>query len=502
MATLKELRDERIRKLAAIRKLGIDPYPAASHRTHRISEIIDAFDKLQGQTVSVCGRITGIRKFGKIAFIVLKDFSGQLQLFLKEGEVEPLEAASSRLGLSELSLLDSGDFVEASGEVVRTDSGEISVAVRSLRLLSKSLRPMPASYSGFKDKEERLRRRYIDTNINREVMQRYIRRSQFWQATRDFLLSKAFYEINIPVLEHTTGGADARPFITHMDALNQDFFLRISHELPLKRLLGGGYEKVFDIGPRFRNENYSEEHLPEHVAMEWYWAYADWRDGMRLMSDMFRHVLKEVYGRLQFNIGGFDVDLAKDWPQLDYAEAIQSRYGLDVFNCRLTEVKQALTDNRLEVEKSDNLARGIDKLWKAVRKDIAGPVWLVNTPLFISPLSKTNPDRPQTVQRFQPVIAGSELGNGFSELNDPVDQLKRFVEQQSMREAGDEEAMMLDVDYVEMLEYGMPPACGWGNSERVFWVFEGVSAREGVPFPHMRREVDELTRAIYPDLKL
>jgi lysyl-tRNA synthetase class 2 len=501
MATLKELRDERLRKLEELKKLGINPYPATANRTHGAGEANAQFDKLQGKEVTVAGRIVSIRKFGKIAFVVIKDASGQIQLFLSDEDMQPLKAANSQLGLKELNLLDTGDFVEASGVVAKTQTGEISVKAKVLRLLTKSLRPMPTNHDGFTNKEERLRRRYIDTNINSDVFERYLRRSKFWQATRQFLLEQGFYEINIPVLEHTTGGADAKPFVTHMDALDQDFYLRISHELPLKRLLGGGYEKVFDIGPRFRNENYSDEHLPEHVAMEWYWAYADWRGGMDLITNMYRYVLKEVYGKLQFKIGEFDVDLAKDWEEWDYAEVIKKKYGIDVFNCTIEEVKKALTDNKLEVEKSENIPRGIDKLWKNIRKNVAGPVWLVNTPLFISPLSKTNPDKPQTVQRFQPIIAGSELGNGFSELNDPVEQLNRFVEQQKLREAGDEEAMMLDIDYVEMLEYGMPPACGWGNSERVFWVFEGVTAREGVPFPQLRSEVDEVTKSIYPDIK-
>jgi len=268
MATLKELRDERLRKMDELKKMGVNPYPAVAHRTHQTSDISTDFKELQGQEVTVVGRIINIRKFGKIAFISIKDASGLAQLFLKEGEIAALDAKNSQLGLKELNLLDTGDFVEATGTVIKTQTGEISVEVHVLRLLTKSLRPMPANYSGFKDKEERLRRRYIDTNINQDVFDRYLRRSQFWQATREFLLGAGFYEINIPVLEHTTGGADAKPFVTHMDALDQDFYLRISHELPLKRLLGGGYEKVFDIGPRFRNENYSDEHLPEHVAME------------------------------------------------------------------------------------------------------------------------------------------------------------------------------------------------------------------------------------------
>ena len=500
MATLKELRDERLRKLQQLKALGVNPFPAKSKRTHQIGGILTKIDDYMDKPATLAGRVTSIRKFGKIAFLVIKDGSGQIQLFLKTDNLQPLNAKKEQLGMQELPLLDIGDFVEATGKVIKTQTGEISLEAETLRILTKSLRPMPTSHDGFTNKEERLRRRYIDTNINQDVYQRYIRRSIFWQATRDFLIQNGFYEINIPVLEHTTGGADAKPFVTHMDALDQDFYLRISHELPLKRLLGGGYEKVFDIGPRFRNENYSDEHLPEHVAMEWYWAYADWRDGMKFMTELYRYVIEKVYGKLKFKIGNFDIDLSKEWQERDYAELINKKYQIDVFKCTLDEVKKALKDNNLEVEKSENIARGIDKLWKNIRKDIAGPVWLVNTPLYISPLSKVNPDKPETVQRFQPIIAGSELGNGFSELNDPIDQLNRFVEQQEMREAGDEEAMMLDIDYVEMLEYGMPPACGWGNSERVFWVFEGVTAREGVPFPQLRSDIDEVTKSIYPDI--
>lgn len=359
---------------------------------------------------------------------------------------------------------------------------------------------MPLEQEGFTNKEERLRRRYIDMNVNEDVRQRFVRRSKFWQATRNYLNSNGFYEINVPVLEHTTGGADATPFVTHMDALDQDFYLRISHELPLKRLIGAGFEKVYDIGPRFRNENYSDEHLPEHVAMEWYWAYADWREGIKFMTEMYRYVIKETFGKLDFEINGFKIDLSADWEEWDYAEVIKKHYNLDVFSCSLDEVKAALKEHQLEVEQTENKARGIDKLWKNIRRGVTGPIWLINTPTFISPLAKTNKDNPNTVQRFQPVMAGSEVGNGFSELNDPIDQLNRFLDQQAMRDNGDDEAMMLDIDYVEMLEYGMPPACGWGYSERVFWIFEGVSAREGVPFPQLRQEIDETTKSIYPDV--
>lgn len=448
----------------------------------------------------MAGRVLSIRSFGKLAFIKLQDASGAVQLYLQRDTMAELDAPRGILGMKQLRLLDTGDFVEATGTVLRTKTGEISVGVRELRLLTKALRPMPEK---LENKEERFRRRYVDMNVNPAVRQRFYRRSTFWQATRDYLNQHGFTEVNVPVLERTTGGADANPFVTHMDALDgQQFYLRISHELPLKRLLGAGFEKVYDIGPRFRNENYSDEHLPEHIAMEWYAAYWDWQQGMRFMEDMYKYVLERTFGTLQFTLGEFEVDMSGQWQVWDYAEVIHEHYGIDVYNTTIEEVAAKLKEHGLEVEKTDSIPRGIDKLWKNIRKTVAGPVWLVNTPKFISPLSKTNPDNPQTVERFQPVIAGSELGNGFSELNDPIDQLNRFVEQQQMRDAGDEEAMMLDIDYVEMLEYGMPPACGWGFSERVFWIFEGVTAREGVPFPQLKSDIDETTRAVYSGVRL
>ncbi len=497
MATLQDYRDERLRKLHELQALGFNAYPSDSYRTHIASAVSEQYDQLEGKVVTVAGRITGIRKFGKLAFIVIKDASGSVQLFLRDGAVAETNPTNGVIGLKQLSLLDTGDFIEAAGEVITTKTGEKSVGVATIRLLTKALRPMPTELT---NKEERLRRRYVDMNVNADVRERFVRRSVFWQATRDFLNSHGFIEVNIPVLEHTTGGADANPFVTHMDALDQDFYLRISHELPLKRLIGAGFEKVYDLGPRFRNENFSEEHLPEHVAMEWYWAYANWRDGMALMEAMYKDVLQKTFGTLQFKLGEFEIDMGGQWEIWDYATVIKDKYGIDVYDTTIEEVAGKLKDNGLEVEKTDSIPRGIDKLWKNIRKNVTGPVWLINTPKFVSPLSKTSPTDNRVVERFQPVIAGSELGNGFSELNDPIDQLDRFLEQQNMRDAGDDEAMMLDIDYVEMLEYGMPPACGWGWSERVFWIFEGVTAREGVPFPQLRVEYDQTTRDIYSDV--
>jgi lysyl-tRNA synthetase class 2 len=244
MANLQELRDERLRKLKELKALGINAYPAKAHRTHMMGDIVARFDEVEGQVATVAGRVIGVRKFGKLAFIVLKDASGQLQLFLKQGTVEAADPTRGHIGLENLNLLDPGDFIEATGPIIKSKTGEISVEVKTLRLLTKSLRPMPTAQDGFTNKEERMRRRYVDMNVNEDVRERFVRRSKFWQATREFLLNNNFTEINIPVLEHTTGGADANPFVTHMDALDQDFYLRISHELPLKRLLGAGFEKV------------------------------------------------------------------------------------------------------------------------------------------------------------------------------------------------------------------------------------------------------------------
>jgi len=503
MATLQDYRDERLRKLARLKELGINPYPADSHRTHSAGDVINQFDQLRGQSVTVAGRVMGLRKFGKLAFIVLRDQSGQVQLFLHGPDVAPLDAGKSVVGMSELPLLDSGDFVEATGEVIKTKTGEISIGVRTLRLLTKSLRPMPSELS---DKEQRLRRRYVDMSVNQDVRERFVRRSKFWQATRDFLNERGFLEINNPVLEVTAGGADATPFVTHMDALDQDFYLRISHELPLKRLLVAGYEKVFDIGPRFRNENYSEEHLPEHVAMEWYWAYADWEMGMEMTEQMMRFIVDKTWGTRQFTLSdGKQVDFGADgehFPRISFVNVLQDEYGIDVFNSSIEDIAAKLKENGLEVEKKDNRQRSLDKLWKRYRKTIAGPVFLVDMPTFMQPLAKVQPGNPELTEQFNLVFGGSEMCKAFSELNDPIDQYNRFVDQQKLRDAGDDEAQMMDIDYVEALEYAMPPACGLGFSERVFWSLEGVSAREGVPFPALRHEIDETTKSVYPDLNL
>ena len=484
---LEDYRNERLRKLGEIRERGIDPYPARTGRNTRIFEVVEHFDEKQGQEVCVAGRIVAIRSFGKLVFLKLRDASGEVQIFMKATGDETPEGMFGAKGIK---LLDVGDFVEARGIVDKSKTGEISVFADSVRLLTKTLRPLPEKFT---NKEERYRRRYVDMNVNPEVRERLVRRSKFWQATREFMNSHGFIEINIPVLEHTTGGADATPFVTHMNALDEDFYLRISHELPLKRLLGGGFERVYDIGPRFRNEGVDDEHLPEHIAFEAYAAYQDYEEGMKFYEEMMKYVCMKTWGTLQFEVGGFKIDLDQEWPRVKYADLLREKYGVDVFNPDREQLTQILLENwdakdmsredlkrKLENTTTPHL---IDDVWKLIRKTSAGPYWVIEEPLSLSPLAKKSVDNPLVTERFHPVIAGTEMGNGFSELNDPLDQLARFEEQQAARDAGDEEAQMLDMDFVEMLEYGMPPACGWGNSERNFWLLEGVPGREAVPFP-------------------
>ena len=273
-----------------------------------------------------------------------------------------------------------------------------------------------------------------------------------------------------------------------MNALDEDFYLRISHELPLKRLLGGGFEKVYDIGPRFRNEGIDDEHLPEHIAFESYAAYENYEDGMKLYEEMIKYVARETWGTLKFHVSGFDINLDCEWPRYKYADLLRDRYGVDVFNPDREQLVRILKENGVETNYEATTPHLIDHVWKLIRKTSAGPYWVIEEPLSLSPLAKKSAENPLVTERFHPVIAGTEMGNGFSELNDPLDQLERFREQQAARDAGDDEAQMLDMDFVEMLEYGMPPACGWGNSERNFWLLEGVPGREAVPFPTMKSE--------------
>ena len=498
MASLREYRQEQLTKLAKLRDLGVDPYPSQSERDRPVASVAAESEALMGQEVCLAGRLMALRRHGRLAFLDLVDQTGSIQVMIQSSDLSPSYQVGA-LAFGDLNLLTRGDFVEARGVVGRSQTGELSLIAGRLRLLAKAIRPLPERLD---DLETRRRRRYLDMAINPEVRARYQRRSRFWRATREFLDQREFFEVNLPVLELTTGGAEAKPFRTRMAALDdQEFFLRISHELPLKKMIGGGFEKIYDIGPRFRNEHISDEHLPEHVAMEWYWAYADWQAGRQLMEEMFVFVAEQTFGSSTISREGAELDLTGPWQQLDYAKVMADSYdGLDVLNTDLPTARKQLDQAGLKSAKTDSLAGVIDKLWKHRRQTIKGPAWLLNPPAYMSPLSKLDPAKPETVQRFQAIIFGSEVSNGFSELNDPVDQLERFSGQQRQRLAGDEEAQMLDLDYVEMMEYGLPPTCGLGYSERLFWWLEGVAARDGVPMPPVKPEVEPTQREIYPEL--
>ncbi len=497
MSRLTTMRQQRLDKLKTLRDMGFDPYPAACARTHLNQDIQDNFEKLDGQVVTLAGRLMSLRDHGHLMFGDLVDISGKIQLYIKDDTLKPTDSQTQAIGFSDLNLFDSGDIIQTTGTVTKTQRGEISLLVTELKLLTKSLRPLPDSWDGLKDPEIKFRRRYVDFLLNPERRQLFERKAKFWAANRQYLQDHGFIEVETPVLEHITGGADARPFTTYMNALDQNFFLRISTELYQKRLIGGGFEKVFTVGPNFRNEGLSDEHLPEYYQVEWYWAYADYRDNMAMVEDMFRYIAKTVYGTTQFTKNEHSFDLGEKWQEVSYPDIIKEKLGIDIFSDSDETMANKVKELGIKLDGLVNRQRLIDNLWKSIRKTISGPAFLVNEPKFMSPLAKSKLDNPELTQRFHIIIAGSELGNGYSELNDPIDQLERFRDQQSARDQGDDEAQMLDIDFVEMLEYGMPPTSGYGHSERVFWFLENVTAREGTLFPQLKAKLEESTKEIY-----
>ncbi len=488
-------RQRRIQNMQELRSLGINPFTPESQKDTSNKDITDNFEKYDGKKLTLAGRLTGKREHGKLIFGDILDQTGSIQIGIKKDEIiEDLK--QSYLGWTNLKLIDIGDFVQVTGTIQKTQQGEITIFVTHFKLLTKSLRPLPLT---FDEKEQQFRRRYIDFTVNPDRKALFERKANFWKVSRDFMNSEGYIEVETPVLEHVTGGADANPFVTHHNALDQDFYLRISTELYQKRLIGAGFEKIYTLAPNFRNEGLSDEHLQEYYQLEWYTAYSDYKQGMDLVKRLIQHIAKEVYGKTKFSTRGHEFDLADEWKEIDYTEIIRKTYNVDIFTTPDAEMLKVLNEQGVELPGAINRNRIIDNLWKTIRRTIAGPAFLVNQPMFISPLAKSIPDRPELTQRFQVIIAGSELGNGYSEINDPIDQLERFLEQQKMRDAGDDEAQMLDIDYVEMLEYGMPPTCGYGHSERVFWFLEDVTAREGTIFPQMRHETEEMTKKIYAD---
>ncbi|MFA5022733.1 MAG: lysine--tRNA ligase [Candidatus Paceibacterota bacterium] len=483
MASLEELRKERIKKLELLRQAGYNPYPAQTEINTSLEKAFVNFDNLAAKEkeITIGGRIMALRRQGGLVFIDLVEGVHRLQGLLKEDELGP------QFNLF-VETIDIGDFVQITGKLITTKRGEKTIQAIGWKILAKSLRPLPDQWAGLQDTEERLRKRYLDILLNDEVRAMVIKRGEFWQAVRNFLLSKDFIEVETPVLENTAGGADAKPFATHHNALDLDVFLRISTgELWQKKLMVAGLDRTFEIGRQFRNEGMDAEHLQDYTQMEFYLAYADYEKGMQLVEDLFKHVAKKVFDTLQFEIGEFKIDLDQKWERYDFRDTVLKMTGIDVLEATLPGIEAKLKELEIVYDKKGfNITRGIDNLWKYCRKQIAGPGFLVGTPIEISPLAKRDEKNPRLAQRFQPIIAGSELGNGYSELNDPQDQLARFNEQMKLREAGDEEAQMKDEEFVEALEYGMPPTCGFGMSERVFAFLMNKSMREAQIFPLMR----------------
>ena len=488
-------REVRLQKLAKLKELGISPYPGKSYKKDSIGDILNDFEKYDGDETILVGRVMAWREHGKLVFGDLMEQSGTIQFMIRKDDlVEDLK--KGYLGWDKLELLDLADFIEVYGTIGKTKTGQITIMVKNIRLLSKALRPIPRE---LENKDQRFRRRYLDLVIHPEKMRMFERKAKFWQVQRDFLRKEGFMEVEVPIMEPVTGGADAKPFITHHNALDQDFYLRISTELYQKRLIGAGFEKIYTFGPHFRNEGMDDEHLQEFYDIEWYWAYADYRDNMKLVRELFLEIAKKVYGKTDFETRGHKFDLADEWKEIDYATSIKDNFDIDIFKDSDEKILDVIKKNNIEMGGEVNRNRIIDTLWKDIRTKVSGPAFLVNQPKFISPLAKSHEDNEELTQRFQVIIAGSELGNGYSEINDPQDQLERFLEQQELRESGDDEAHMLDIDFVEMLEYGMPPVSGYGHSERIFWFMEDVTAREGTFFPQMRIETENLTKEIYKD---
>jgi lysyl-tRNA synthetase, class II len=465
-------------------------YPEKSDRTHTTAEAVADFKALSesGVEIIVAGRIRSLRTMGKIAFAHIEDGSGRIQIFLSESD---LGSDVFRLFSDAVEM---GDFVNVRGTLFLTKKDEKTVAVKSWAILGKSMRPIPTDHFGIEDREELLRRRYLDLLTNPETRELFRKKNLFWQTIRRFYADEGYLEVQTPVLEHVPGGAEAEPFITHHNALDADFYLRISLELALKRLLVGGYERVFEIGRVFRNEGIDRDHLQEFDHMECYGAYIDLERGMEMTERLYKEIVSALTdGAMKTTYEGMALDWSRPFPRVDYFTEFEKETGIDLSSEVTVDMLRAKAEELgVKYDPAAGKGRLIDTIYKkTVRQKLVQPCFLVGHPIEVSPLAKSDPTNPRRVLRMQPIAAMSELGNGFAELNDPADQRRRFEEQMKLREAGDAEGMMLDEDFLEALEYGMPPAFGFGMSERLFAVLMDRSIRETVIFPPMklRKEV-------------
>ncbi len=466
-------------KLSLLKEAGMDPYPASVPRTTSLKEFEEKFNVYQkkDKDVSLTGRIISNRGQGGLFFATLDDGTAKFQIVLKKEEI------SEHLFNLWKRSLDLGDIVSVTGSPYITKKEVESLLVKEWRIASKSLLPLPDKWSGLTDQDEKLRKPYLELLLNPDRREIFYKKAKFWKETRLFLEKKGFLEVTTPTLEITTGGAEARPFITHHNDFNLNLYLRISvGELWQKRLMAAGFPATYEIGRVYRNEGSSSEHLQEFTNMEFYQAYLDFEKGKKLVEKMYQTLAKKVFGTTSFTYKEHTFDLSSTWKEVDYVDTIKKMTGVDVLEATEKELEDALQKLNIQYDGA-NRERFIDSLWKYCRKQISGPVFLVNHPKEVAPLSKASIDDPRKTKTFQVIVAGSEVGRAHAELTDPSEQEERFKKQNELLSRGDEEAMMPDWDYVEMLKYGMPPTFGFGFGERFFSILAGENIRDTQLFP-------------------
>jgi lysyl-tRNA synthetase class 2 len=492
---LSEVMKVRREKLAQIKESGVNPFTYSYERSNNAIDIIDNFDEFENKTVSLAGRIMAVRKMGKASFAHIMDATARIQTYVRIDEVGEESYATFKL-------LDIGDIIGIEGEVMKTRTGEITIVVKKLELLTKNLRPLPivkekeedgqkVTYDAFADTEARYRQRYVDLVVNRDVMEVFKKRSQIISAMREYLDGRGYLEVETPVLQPIYGGATARPFTTHHNALDIELFMRIADELYLKRLIVGGYDGVYEISKDFRNEGIDRTHNPEFTMMEIYVAYEDYNFMMNLVEEMVNFIAQKVLGTTKITYQGTEIDLAGPWPRLPIFEAIEKYTGQNLYGLQVDELKKIAKELHVEVEDFWGAGKIIDEIFgEKVEPHLIQPVFICDYPVELSPLAKRHRDDPKLVERFEPYVAGREIGNAFSELNDPIDQRERFESQMALKEAGDDEAQVLDEDFLRALEYGMPPTAGLGMGidRLVMLLTDQASIRDVIFFPTMRPE--------------
>lgn len=481
--------EKRKKKLLDLKRNNINLYPNDFLVLHTVSDIKkaieDAPDSLteDGPVFVVAGRMMAINRFGKASFIRFRDRTGQLQAYVRKDHI-------SEKAYNLFKQLDIGDFVGLKGGMFKTRTGEWTLLVKEFKLVCKSARPLPEKFHGLKDPEKRYRRRYIDLIMNSDVRDIFTKRSRIIQVIRSFLLDRDFLEVETPMMQPVPGGAEATPFVTHHNALGMDLFLRIAPELYLKRLVIGGFERVFEINRSFRNEGVSTRHNPEFTMLELYQAYARYDDLMELTEELFCHVAREVNGSTVIQYQGEPVDLGLKWRRMSLASALEEFGGIDAHLLNHREgLLEFAASKRIKVTNTGRLGKIITKLFDVlVEPKLMQPTFITGYPVEVSPLSRRSETEPELTDRFELFIAGHEIANGFSELNDPVDQRERFLQQVADRKAGDKEAHYMDKDYIQALEYGMPPTAGEGiGIDRLTMLFtDSASIREVILFPHMK----------------